>query len=249
MRQESSNTNTIIFIHGFPLNSKMWRFQENHFSDFRMYAPDLPGSAKTIPNQLFTLDMMAEYVINSYDSKIQSHTIVGLSMGGYIALRIAKLKPEFCNALVLVDTRASSDSEQAKLNRTNTIKELKKNGVESFLTSFLPNVLSKHSLNSNPELVEFLEEIGLEQTKEGLISQLLAMQGRSDSTSDLSSLSIPTLCICGEEDKLTTVEEMKSLSEKIPNSSFKTISKSAHYSPLENPEEFNQILSEFLKSI
>jgi pimeloyl-ACP methyl ester carboxylesterase len=75
------------------------------------------------------------------------------------------------------------------------------------------------------------------------------MLSRTDTTSSLNKISIPTLIIVGENDALTPPAVMKSLNENIPNSEFVVIPKAGHMTPIEEPEAVNEAIERFLKHI
>ena len=72
------------------------------------------------------------------------------------------------------------------------------------------------------------------------------MAGRTDTTESLSKINLPTLLICGSEDKLSPPNVMKPMAEKIPSSKFDLIENAGHMTPIENPREFSRIVKEFL---
>ncbi len=80
----------------------------------------------------------------------------------------------------------------------------------------------------------------------GVKGCLLAMAGRTDTTPFLQNISIPTLVICGEEDKLTPPEIMKTMADKISNSEFIIVNGAGHMTPIESAIIFNQIIIDFL---
>jgi 3-oxoadipate enol-lactonase len=81
----------------------------------------------------------------------------------------------------------------------------------------------------------------------GVKGCLLAMLSRTDTTSYLSQIKIPTLIICGADDKLTPPEVMKLTAEKITNSEFVIVPEAGHMTPIENPKFVNKVIIKFLK--
>jgi len=75
------------------------------------------------------------------------------------------------------------------------------------------------------------------------------MLGRNDTTEYLSKIKIPALVICGENDALTPTSVMKAMAEKINGAKFVVIKNSGHMSPIENPEEVNKALRDFLNKL
>jgi 3-oxoadipate enol-lactonase len=78
---------------------------------------------------------------------------------------------------------------------------------------------------------------------------LLALAARTDTTKSLSRIAVPTLILVGESDALTPISAAQSMHDKIQGSELHVISKSAHLSNLENPEEFNRLLLNFLRRL
>ena len=111
---------TVVLLHGYPFNRSMWRdqlpeLQQNH----RVIIPDLRGHGESAATQApATMASMAGDVASLLETlNISRATIGGLSMGGYVALAFYRLFPLRVRSLVLADTRAQADTEEAKENR------------------------------------------------------------------------------------------------------------------------------------
>ena len=235
----------IFFLHGFPLNQNMWKHQKTILKAYRCHFPDLPGS-NTNDKSFFTLDMMAEEIIEKI-VKVKGKVILcGLSMGGYIAQSIYESIPEKIHSLVLISTRSGADSNSAKKKRTEAILEIKNKSLNSFLENFTSNLLSHKNYK---KLFEEVYSISKEQSENGILSQILALQGRRDFSENLKNIKVPCLILSGEDDKLSPPPDMKSIFNPIPEHEFYIIENSGHLSPLENPDKFNSILMNFLKKL
>jgi len=90
-------------------------------------------------------------------------------------------------------------------------------------------------------------EIAKSQNPIGVKGALIAMLSRTDTTSFLEKIKLPTLVICGAFDNLTPPVQMRKLAEKIKNSEFSSIPFAGHMSPLENPSMVNDLISGFMK--
>src|SRR5262245_9393909 len=104
----------LLLLHAFPLSGAMWQPQIDALaSGNRLIVPDLPGfGATAIPDAPYTLDDLADSLAALLDGLgLEQVTLVGLSMGGYIALAMLRRHPQRIKALVLADTRAGADSE------------------------------------------------------------------------------------------------------------------------------------------
>ncbi|HMV79105.1 MAG TPA: alpha/beta hydrolase [Leptospiraceae bacterium] len=234
----------IVFLHGFPLTHKMWKEQFYFQDKYNVQFPDLPGAGQFSKETVFTVEDMADRVIESL-ADYEKIVPVGLSMGGYVAMRIADRIPERLAGLVLMDTRAEADPNPVKLKRAGTVKFIRENGADPFLKMFIPDMCSE-STRRNQSLMDFLFSIAAENTAEGLSSQVIALQGRMDSEALLSKIGVPTLVLAGAQDLITPKEGMKLMSDKIPGSEFHIIENAGHLSPIERPDIVNPILEKFL---
>jgi pimeloyl-ACP methyl ester carboxylesterase len=195
----------------------------------------------------FTLESFVddlEFIINNY--KLNKPVLCGLSMGGYIAFRCAERMEHKLGGLIFCDTKSEPDTNEGKLKRAEGIKSINNNGLQKFISNFVPNCFAeKYITDFAKEYNETLSR-SLNYDPAGVKGCLLAMQGRTDVTPYLSGINIPSLLTCGEEDKFTPPALMKLISEKISNSEFAIIPHAGHMSPVENPVAFNKIINDFL---
>ena len=169
-------------------------------------------------------------------------------MGGYIALRAVERMEEKFSALILCDTKSEADNNEAKLRRAEGVRLINEDGVQKFVSGFIPTTFTENSIKKlSAYKVAFNRALTFDPV--GVKGCLLAMQGRTDTTSYLSKIKIPTLVISGEEDKLTPPGTMKAMAGKIINSSFAIIPGAAHMTPLENPGYFNRVMVDFLNNL
>ena len=113
----------------------------------------------------------------------------------------------------------------------------------------MDRLLSPHTREHNPDLVEKVEEIIHENTPDGAVAALGAMRERPDSTATLGGIEVPTLVIGGEDDSISSPEIMGEMAGKIPHARHVTLPHAGHLSNLENPDGFNEALGEFLESV
>jgi 3-oxoadipate enol-lactonase len=222
----------------------MWENQKSFFSEYPVYCPNLLGTDSTLTLP-FTLDEMAISVVQEILSKQTQIILCGLSMGGYIAQRILEIHPQNIKGMILISTRSSADSNEAKQKRIQAIQSIKSHGKDLFLESFCKNMVSQYT-RKNSNLLEEIQKMASRNTEIGILYQLLALMGRIDSTAFLPQISIPTLILSGSEDSLTPAPEMKSIFSSISHSEFLIIENSGHLSPLENPSAVNQAILQFL---
>jgi pimeloyl-ACP methyl ester carboxylesterase len=240
----------IVFIHGFPFDHHMWDKEINELSSFYYCITyDIRGlGISPSGDGQFTIESFVddlESIINELE--LNKPILCGLSMGGYITLRSVERMENKLGGLILCDTKSESDTDEGKLKRADGIKTINQFGVQKFISGFVPNCFAEYFINSCARDYNEILSRSLNSDPVGLKGCLLAMQGRTDVTAYLSKIQIPTLVVCGEEDKFTPPTIMKKMAEKIVNSKFEIIPGAGHMSPVENLEYFNRTILHFLK--
>ncbi|UCH66883.1 MAG: alpha/beta fold hydrolase [Ignavibacterium sp.] len=239
----------VLFIHGFPFDHYMWDEQVKKISRGHYcitYDVRGLGSSPRGDGQ-FTMESFVDDLENIIDNlSPDKPTLCGLSMGGYISLRAVERMEEKLSALILCDTKSLADTNEGKVNRARGIKQINEEGADKFVEQFISNCFAEKFKRECKVEYETIVNSAKSYDAVGLKGCLLAMAGRTDTTSYLSKISIPTLVICGEEDNLTPPEVMKSMSDKIRNSIFVTIKGAGHLSPVEEPVTVNAEIEKFL---
>jgi pimeloyl-ACP methyl ester carboxylesterase len=242
----------VIFIHGFPFSSEMWGTQlEAAGRNYHAIAYDVRGHGKSsVGDGQYTVEGHVDDLLTLMDHlHVNAAVVVGLSMGGYIALRALEKSPDRFCAAVLCDTRSEADSNEAKLKRYASITLVKQKGSESFAEGFLPLLFAEESFKRCPEAVAMIRRIISRTPPLSIAGTLLALAGRTDTTGALAQVRVPTLILTGELDTITPPSSAQALHERIPHSELFLVPQAAHMSNLENPDFFNEKLLFFLKKI
>ncbi len=242
----------VVFIHGFPFDHTMWTPQLDVVGkQYRAVAYDLRGHGETyVGDGQYTIEGHVDDLVALLDHlNIPKAVIVGLSMGGYITLRALERNPERFKAVVLCDTRSESDGNEGKLKRFASISSVKTNGSAAFADGFVKNVFAAETFQTNPMAIEVIRSIISHTSELSIAGTQLALASRTDTTSSLSSISIPTLILVGELDTTTPPSASHSMHEHIAGSELYVIPHAAHMSNMENPEFFNAKLLAFLKRV
>ncbi len=248
----NENNLPIIFVHGFPFDHFMWDAQVKELSkEYFCVTYDIRGLGESPAGDgQFTIESFVddlETIIN--ELKLKMPVLCGLSMGGYISLRaIERIEKKF-SAVILCDTKALADDNEGKIKRAEGIKAINENGVENFISQFVPNCFSNNFIDKNEAEYEKIINRSKSSSPVGVKGCLLAMAGRTDTTSYLSNISIPALIICGEEDKLTPPDIMQSMADKINGSNFVVVNGAGHMSPIEKASFVNEKIAGFLRRI
>ena len=239
----------IIFIHGFPYNSKMWEQQIKRLKgQYYCVAYDIRGLGQTSPGDgLFTIEMFVDDLFAVIDSlDLGRPVIAGFSMGGYIALRAVEREPDRFRGIILCDTKSEADDDAGKLKRANAIKVINTDGMEKFVSDFVPMTFSKNAQQRIPETYNAILEQAKMESPIGVKGCLLAMASRTDTTKSLDDIRVPTLLLVGEHDALTPPAVMQAMHERIGGSQMILVPGAGHMAPLENPEVVTQGIEDFL---
>jgi pimeloyl-ACP methyl ester carboxylesterase len=242
----------IIFLHGYPFDKTMWKGQLDFLkSSYRIIALDIRGFGKSKDEEsTLSIDMFGNDLIQFMDKlNIDKAIICGLSMGGYVALNVMKRFPSHFEALILCDTQCIADTAEGKEKRYKIIKEIEAEGVTDFNEGFIKNVFHKDSITNKKELVEKLRNVVFSNSKNIITKGFAALAEHSETCSILSEIRIPTLIICGREDKVTPLAQSEFMHKNIKGSILHVIDNAGHVSNLEQPKEFNKYLSEFLTDL
>jgi 3-oxoadipate enol-lactonase len=245
----------LLFVHGFPLDHSMWHGQlDSLATDYRVIAPDLRGFGQsTVTEGVVTMETYADDLAALLDElgidSSQKIVLCGLSMGGYIAWQFHRKYKDRLLGLILCDTRAIADSPEAVANRKKLAATVLEHGTEPVAAAMMPKLFSAASNEYRQATVELTRQCLLATSPQGIAAASLGMAERPDVTADLPSIEVPALLIVGEDDQISTVEEMRGIAEAMPNADLLVIPEAGHMSPLENPELVNQAIRKFVSRL
>lgn len=241
----------VIFLHGFPFDKSTWNGQLDFLkSSNRVLSYDIRGFGRSTDEDTpLSMDLFGADLLSFMDQlKIDKAIVCGLSMGGYIALNAVKRFPDRFVGLILCDTQCIADTAEGKVNRYKTIDQINLNGTEEYVEKFISNVFHPYTLQNEKGIVENLRSVLLSNSKEIITHGLAALAERSETCSTLGDIQIPTLIICGEEDKVTPLAQSQFMHDHIEGSILRIIEKAGHVSNLEKPNDFNRHLLDFLNT-
>jgi 3-oxoadipate enol-lactonase len=240
----------VIFIHGFPFDKNMWRPQVKFLKKHhRVIAYDIRGFGRSMHDGTnFSIDLFAYDLIKLMDGlKLPKAVICGLSMGGYIALNAMKHYPERFEKLILADTQCVADTAEIKEKRYKIIQKIEEESVADFAEGYIKNVFHKDSLIDKKDFVDVIKKVIASTPPKTITGALTALAEREDTCAVLSDISIPTLIICGRQDEPTPVKQAEMMHKQIKGSVLRIIDHAGHLSNLEQADEFNEAIGEFLK--
>lgn len=252
---EGAGPATIFFAHGFPLSHAMWSGQLKPLAArYRVIAPDLRGfgASETVPGTS-TMRRFADDCAAVLDELEVREPVVfcGLSMGGYIAWQFAKHHADKLRALVLCDTKAAGDTPEAAETRRKMADHVRKFGTRAVAEAMPAKLFAQATFRDQPEIVDEIRRTIERTSPEGLAAAQLGLAAREDVRPDLPTIAggKPTLVVCGRDDAISPVDEMRAIAEAMPGARFHVVENAGHMAPLERPAEFNRLLMEFVDAL
>jgi len=241
----------VAFIHGFPHNRTLWAPQVSALVDrARCIALDLRGFGESSTHGPFSMDQFADDVAMLLRRLgIERAVVAGLSMGGYAAFSLWRRHRGLVRALVLADTKAGADSDEARTKRLALIDVARTRGSGAVADGQITGMIGKSTREKRPALIDDVHRMLASAPVDGIVGALEAMMARVDSTPTLATIDVPTLVVVGAEDVLTPVAESEVLHRSIRGSRLEVIEHAGHVSNLERPAAFNHVLSEFLAAL
>jgi pimeloyl-ACP methyl ester carboxylesterase len=237
----------VVLLHGFPMDGTMWRPQVAALEgEFRVVCWDARGHGRSggggaaVAFEWFVDDLLA--VLDRLE--IDRAVLVGLSMGGYTALRFAEREPSRVRALVLADTKSGADGNDARVKRAAGARKALSEGSRAFADGFLATAFAP---GADPKVVASSKKVIAAMDPKAIASALVALATRTDTTESLATIQVPTLVIVGEKDALTPPSDSRALAAAIPGARLVEIPGAGHFSNLQAPGPFNAALLGFLR--
>ena len=198
--REQGNGPTVIFLHGFPMNMRVWNgFADKLSESFHVVTPDLPGFGKSPAlKEGFSIEDVAGAIQTWMLQKSYTKAvIVGHSLGGYVTLAMAEKDSSGMAGMCLFHSTALADSDEKKQSRDKVAEFVEKQGVHAFTSNFISQLYADPQHSS----IKAVKNIAVESTKETVIGYTRAMRDRKDRTHVVEAFSRPILFIAGEKDQ------------------------------------------------
>ena len=229
----------VCLLHGFPLDGRVWGGVASDLTaSWRTVIPDLRGFGRSFDpadaDRPFSIDDLADDVhVLLGGLGVLPCVVVGLSMGGYVALALAERHRADLLALALVDTKAAADTPEARQKRQAMIDLVDRGGSSAVAGAMFPEMVADVAGPMSPRL----ESIMVECPTATIRRSLVAMRDRPDRTALLPTLDLPAAVVVGEHDRITPPDAARSMSDALPDATLTVVGGAGHMSPLERPQE------------
>lgn len=237
----------IVLIHGFLENKTMWKNIAPTLSQRnRVISIDLLGHGDTTClGYVHSLELFAEAIEAALKHlKLRRYFLVGHSLGGYVALTLADRNPDSTKGLCLLNSTSNEDDEERKALRIRANKMVQ-NNFENLVRMSFVNLFTETSRNAFCEEINLALKEALKTPVQGYIAANEGMRLRSNQNHVLANNSFKKLIIAGKKDPVLSYE--KSVEEaSATKTELKTLT-NGHMSHIENLEELQDLLKEFVK--
>jgi pimeloyl-ACP methyl ester carboxylesterase len=241
---------TIVLIHGFLGSRILWGSIAKRLSlNFKVITIDLPGHGdSSCIGYVHSMEMMADLLKSVLDShKVRKAVVVGHSLGGYVSLAFAEKYPDKLHGLIMVNSSASSDSEQRISSRNQLIEIVKKNknrAIDALIPSFFVGDSAKIK-----RLMRKYKKEAIKCSTRGIIATIEGMKNRTEREIVLKFAPYPYLYIIGNLDPILDKNVLMKQIQLNSNGFGKNIVGSSHMSFLEEEGKVYLTIKKFAKDL
>ena len=220
-----------------------------HLADERLFAAQMAALREGHDCAAFafrdhdSLGAMAEDLLGRVPERF---TLIGLSLGGYLAFEIVRRAPERIARLALFDTTAMADSAARRAGRLADIEKVRSGGIDALIPE-LPARWLHPAHRDDATLGNLMADMARSIGARGQMNQQAAMLARPDSHADLERIRVPTLVACGREDPVTPVQDHEAIAVRINRARLAIVEHCGHLSTIEQPEAVKRVLARWLQ--
>lgn len=246
--QRSGEGYPIILIHGLASSMSLWAsLDQSQLEGVQIISYDLRGhgaseratGAHTLTKHVADLKGLLAAL------SIQRVVLVGLSLGGMIAMELAASNPEMVSALALLDTTAAFPQATRDLF-FELASSASFNGMGAITDKFMQLSFSPRFIEQNPKMVATIRK-GMLASDAASIAAAARMVAKIDLRQRLAAIHCPTAVLVGEQDQLAPPDLAQELVTGIKDAQLHVIPESGHASPVEQPQDVTTILAQLIK--
>lgn len=239
----------VVLLHGYLESLMVWEdFIPHLYKQLRVVTLDLPGHGISVVNgECHTMEYLADVVADLMASLgVERYTVVGHSMGGYVALAVAEKYADRLDGVVLLSSTPNPDTDEKRENRRREI-ELVKSGKKDLLARVAPE--AGFAVVNRPRMKDYIadltEQVHLTE-EEGIVALLNGMIERKDQNEMLQKSAVRQLFILGKQDGYIPMEVAEAMVARHPQAEVAWLEESGHMGFLEQPEACAEALLKFM---
>lgn len=245
---------TLVFAHGLLWSGRMFDAQVAAFKDhYRCITYDFRGQGQTeVTADGYDMDTLYEDTVALLESlQATPCHFVGLSMGGFIGMRIALRRPELLKSLILIETTADPEPTEniPKYKRLNLVARWV--GFKPVTKPVMKIMFGQKFLNDSTRVKHYAEMVRQLHANHrvGITRAVMGVINRQGVYEQIDKITTPTLICVGDQDVATVPAKSERMHARIPNSQMVIIPGAGHTSSVEEPEAINQAIRSFLSGL
>ena len=250
--EETGSGSPIVFAHSLTFDRHVWDHQVETLSPrYRCIAYDFLGhGGSPVGPEGYSLEDEAEnlHALMAQWGASPAH-IVGLSVGGMVALRLALAHPQDVRSLTILDASAEEELPERAPLYEQLAAAAKAQGAQTVFDPVLGFMFSPGFVQSQPGKVEAYKRAFCSLDTEGLERATKAVSRRTNVLARIPQIAVPTLVMVGSEDISTTPDRAQHIVDGIRGARLETVAGSGHMTPVEQPERISELLSAFLAQV
>lgn len=247
-----SGDRCVVLLHGYLESMLVWEnFVSLLYKNVRVVTLDLPGHGiSVVEGEEHSMEFLATVVRDGVKALgIEKCTVVGHSMGGYVALAMCELYPEIIDGVVLLSSTPNSDSEEKQKNRAREIS-LVKAGKKEMLANVAPSAgfAAGNRVRMKDYIMDLVEQVYITED-DGVVALLNGMMTRKDQNDMMRKLPRPQLFILGKQDDYIPYDVAQQIVESHPQAGVVWLEKSGHMGFIEEPKVVAEALLSFIGNV
>lgn len=231
-----------VLIHGYPLDRSIWAEVAPLLErDYDLIMPDLRGfgDSELLEADHSIVDYASDIAGLLTHLKIKKAYVAGHSMGGYVALALARAFEDRVQGLAMISSQMAADPADRKEARYTSADQVMAEGVESVAESM------SMKLSADPAIQDFTRQVIFRQRPRGLANALRAMAERPDSSDIFAAFPFPVVIVHGDADQLIPVERAREMKAALPAAHYVELPQVGHMAMMEDPKGLAQALQAF----
>ena len=246
---KTGNGSVVILLHGFLESLEIWNdFSKQLEKEFTVLKIDLPGHGRSgLLSEVNAMPDVAEVVMAVADyEKVDNFVVCGHSMGGYVAVELAKREPNRMKGIVFLHSHAAPDDEQGKENRRRTVNIVKLNHT-GFIRQFIPDLFAEENKERLAPEIEKLSNRAASTSAKSIIASLQGMKERTGGLDLLIESKMPIFFVIGRQDSRMPYNKVIAQAMLAQNVQIQLLDKVGHMGFLEAPEKIFPVLRDFFR--
>lgn len=249
---EEGQGTPVVFAHGFVMDHTMFAAQfEDLPEEFRCIAWDMRGhgASDCPPGPWRMQDLVDDLVAFIEGTEVFPCHLVGMSIGGMMAVRVALQRPELVRSLVMIDSSADVEDPEKVPQYQAFAQVIAAEGVSDDLSeATTPLFYAAKFMASDPEAIAIHKRRSQGMPRAVFVEGLHALIERDSVVDRLGEIRCPVLAIHGEQDVAIPMEQAEKVASGVRNGRLVRVPEAGHTTPMEAPDDVNRALAEFLRS-